>query len=106
MDALSALIGTIPDFHNWNHVKKIKLFTWFLHSQGKEHFSSTDIRLIYEKLHLEKPANITSQLDQLAEKTPKELLKKQTDTPSSAASGRKWMANMVPDQQRFTSASS
>jgi hypothetical protein len=75
MDALNAFIGTIPDFQSWNHVKKIKLFAWFLHSQGKEYFSSTDIRLVYEKLHLDKPANITSLLDQLAEKIPKELLK-------------------------------
>jgi hypothetical protein len=74
MDDLAAIAGTISDFHNWNHVRKIKFFAWFFHSQGKEYFSSTDIRLAYEKLHLDKPANITSLLDQLSEKNPKELL--------------------------------
>lgn len=72
---LGAITANIPDFHNWNHVKKVKLFAWFLHAEGKEYFSSTDIRLAYEKLHLDKPANITSLLDQLSEKNPKELLK-------------------------------
>jgi hypothetical protein len=75
MDDIAAIVGTIPDFHGWNHVRKIKLFAWFLHSQRKEHFSSTDIRLIYEKLHIDKPANITALLDQLFGKNPKELLK-------------------------------
>lgn len=75
MDDIAAIVATIQDFHGWNHVKKIKLFAWFLHSQGKEQFSSTDIRLIYEKLYADKPANITSLLDQLSEKNPKELLK-------------------------------
>jgi hypothetical protein len=75
MDDIAAIVANIPDFHSWNHVKKIKFFAWFLHSQGKEHFSSTDIRLIYEKLHVDKAANITSLLDQLSEKNPKELLK-------------------------------
>lgn len=68
---LAALVSTIPDFHNWNHVQKIKLFAWFLHSQGKEHFSTTDIRLTYEKLHEDKSTNITQLLDQLANKTPR-----------------------------------
>lgn len=72
---ITALTDGISDFHGWSHVKKIKLFAWFLHSHGKEYFSTTDIRLLYEKLHIEKPANITSQLDQLAMKSPKELLK-------------------------------
>lgn len=75
MDDLAAIVSTISDFHNWNHVKKIKLFAWFLHSQGKEYISTTDIRLAYEKLHEEKPTNITQLLDQLADKNPKELLK-------------------------------
>src|SRR5579884_1030565 len=75
MDDIAAIVSTVSDFHSWNHVKKIKLFAWFLHSQGKDHFSSTDIRVIYEKLHLDRPANITSMLDQLSEKNPKELLK-------------------------------
>jgi hypothetical protein len=75
MDDLAAIAATIADFHDWNHVKKIKFFAWFLHSQGKEYFSSTDIRLAYDKLHLDKPANITSQLDQLSGKNPKEMLK-------------------------------
>jgi hypothetical protein len=75
MDDIAAIVATIPDFHGWNHVKKIKLFAWFLHSQAKEQFSTTDIRLLYEKLHIDKPANITSLVDQLSEKNPKELLK-------------------------------
>jgi hypothetical protein len=75
MDDIAAIVANIPDFHGWNHVKKIKLFAWFLHSQGKEQFSSTDIRLAYEKLYIDKPANITSLLDQLSEKNPRELLK-------------------------------
>jgi hypothetical protein len=75
MEDLAAIVGTISDFHSWNHVRKIKLFAWFLHSQGKEHFGSADIRLIYDKLHADRPTNITSLLDQLSEKSPKELLK-------------------------------
>jgi hypothetical protein len=75
MEDIAAIVATILDFHDWNHVKKIKLFAWFLHSQGTEQFNSTDIRLIYEKLYIDKPTNIASLLDQLSEKNPKELLK-------------------------------
>ncbi len=73
--SLSDLIGGISDFHDWNHVEKIILFAWFQHTHGKERFNSTEIRLAYEELHLDKPANIANQLEALATKNPKQLLK-------------------------------
>lgn len=73
---LDLLVQGISGFRDWNHVQKIKLFAWFLHTQnGKNRFGTSDIRLAYDKLSLEKPANIAQLLDQLGKKSPKEVLK-------------------------------
>lgn len=72
---LPTLTGGIAEFHSWSHAKKIKLFAWFLHSQGKERVNTSDIRAAYDELHLEKPTNIPSHLDSLAGKSQKDLLK-------------------------------
>jgi hypothetical protein len=73
---LNNLVQGIPDFASWNHVRRIKLFGWFLHSvQNKERFESGDIRRAYDGLCLDKPANLTQLIEQLGQKRPKEVLK-------------------------------
>jgi hypothetical protein len=73
---LKNLVQEIPDFVSWNHVRRIKLFAWFLHSKrDKERFDSGDIRRAYDTLFLDKPANLTQLIEQLGQKIPKEVLK-------------------------------
>lgn len=73
---LDQFVRGISDFPTWNHVRLIKFFGWYLHEkQGKERFTTTQIRLSYEQLSVEKPANITQLLDQLGAKKPKEIMK-------------------------------
>src|SRR4051812_47145103 len=66
----------IPGLGGMSHVDKIRHFAWFLLAHEKrERFSTADIRRCYEGLHCATPANLSSQLQQMAEKRPPDLLK-------------------------------
>ena len=57
MERLDALIRSISDFKTWNHADKIKFFAWYCQAeQGKEEFSSADIRKCYEALDIAQPS--------------------------------------------------
>jgi hypothetical protein len=59
-----------------SHVEKIKHFGWFRMTQEqRRRFTTADIRRCYEQLHCAPPANISSHLQQMADKTPPDLLK-------------------------------
>jgi len=74
---LAELAQDIPNLAAWNHVEKIKLFAWYLHTQGKqEHFRAPDIRKCYEALHLDPPSSISPFLASMEKKKPKEVLKR------------------------------
>lgn len=73
---LRDIVKSIQGFEGWNHVKKIKFFTWFLHTQkSKDRVGATDIKACYDKLHLEPPSNIGPFLSDLTKKSPKQALK-------------------------------
>ena len=73
---LEELARAVPGFDGLQHVDRIKLFAWFLHTYGNnEHFMPADIGHCYEELHLSGPTNIPNQLAQLTAKKPPELLK-------------------------------
>ena len=72
---LAELAQDITTFSSWNHVERIKLFAWFLHTQKKqEYFQAPDIRKCYEELHLEPPSSISPFLAAMEKKKPKEVL--------------------------------
>jgi len=74
---LEDLTRAVPGFDGLQHVDRIKLFAWFLHTHRKmEHFMPADIARCYESVHLSEPKNIPQQLAQLVAKKPPELLKK------------------------------
>ncbi len=67
---LQSLVKGIQDFEQWNHVKKIKFFAWFLHSQkGKQRVSAAEIKGCYDNLHLPPPTNISPFLGDLTKKS-------------------------------------
>lgn len=58
------------------HVDKIKHFAWFVHTQDqRDRFQTADIRRCYELLHYALPANLSSQLQQMADQKTPTLLK-------------------------------
>lgn len=74
---LAELAKDVPNLATWNHVERIKLFAWYLHTQKKqEHFQAPDIRKCYEELHLDPPSSISPFLASMEKKKPKEVLKK------------------------------
>jgi hypothetical protein len=74
---LAELAQDIPNLATWNHVERIKLFAWYLHTQKKQdHFQAPDIRKCYEELHLDPPSSISPFLASMEKKKPKELLKR------------------------------
>jgi hypothetical protein len=73
---LSDLSRIVPRFDGLQHVDRIKLLEWFLHTHKKlEHFRPADIGKCYQDVHLSEPRNIPQQLADLAGKKPPELLK-------------------------------
>jgi hypothetical protein len=73
---LAELVHGIPNFAQWNHVEKIKLFAWRLHvHQGLEHFTGADIRGCYQDLHLDEPSSVSPFLAAMEKKKPKELIR-------------------------------
>lgn len=74
---LAELARDIPNLAAWNHVERIKLFAWYLHTQKKQdYFQAPDIKGCYEKLHLDPPSSISPFLASMERKKPKELLKR------------------------------
>lgn len=72
---LSDCVNSLPEFVGMNQVEKVKFLGWFiLFHRGKDRFSTTDIRLCFEALHLEVP-NITDILTKLEKRNPKVILK-------------------------------
>ena len=66
----------VPTLSGMSHVEKIKHFAWFLLSQERrERFVTSDLRRCYEQLHFAPPTNLSSQLQQIADKKPPEMLK-------------------------------
>lgn len=66
----------VPGLSGMSHVEKIKHFAWFLQTQeGRERVAAGDIRRCYDLLHCALPANIGTQMQQMAEKRPPELLR-------------------------------
>lgn len=71
------VVNTIGGFNTWSHVEKIKFFGWYLHSrEGKDFFTTTEIRECYDRLNLSRPANISQQLTTLSQQKPSVLLKR------------------------------
>lgn len=74
---LTELTQDIPNLAAWNHVEKIKLFAWYLHTQRmQEYFQASDIRECYDELHLDPPSSISPFLAAMEKKKPKEILKR------------------------------
>jgi hypothetical protein len=66
----------VPGMAGMSHTDRIRHFAWYVHTQEKkERFAPADITRCYDQLHIGKPVNIHGQLQQLADKKPKELLK-------------------------------
>lgn len=73
---LEDLTRAVPGFDGLQHVDRIKVFAWFLHTYQKvDYFKPADITRCYEAVHLSGPVNISQQLSQLCGKNPPELLK-------------------------------
>jgi len=74
---LAELVQGISGFGSWNHVDRIKLFAWHLHThKGLEYFAASDVKHCYEDLHLQEPSSIAPFLAAMEKKKPKELIKK------------------------------
>lgn len=59
-----------------SHVDRIKHLGWFLLAEEvRERFVAADIRRCYESLHLAQPAKLGTQLQQMADKKPPDLLR-------------------------------
>src|SRR5688572_19022912 len=66
----------VPNLKGMSHVERIKHLAWYVLTHGqRERFAPADIRQCYENLHYVLPANIGSQLQQMADKKPPDLLK-------------------------------
>lgn len=66
----------IPGLAGMSHVDKIKHLAWYVLTQdGRDRFTTADVRRCYDQLHYAPPGNISTQLQQLADKRQPELLK-------------------------------
>jgi hypothetical protein len=73
---LEHLAASIRGFPNFSHADKIRIFAWYLHSDGmQDRFSAADIRKCYKTLSMEEPSGIHPFLNGMLSRTPKELLK-------------------------------
>jgi hypothetical protein len=73
---LEEFVQLIPNFSGMSHVDRIRHMGWFLLSQEKrDRFAAADVTRCYDQLHLVKPGNVHSQLQQMTDKKPPELLK-------------------------------
>ena len=66
----------VPGLSGMSHVEKIKHFGWFLQTQeNRQRFTAADVRRCYDQLNWAPTANVSSQLQQMADKRPPDLLK-------------------------------
>jgi len=73
---LDALTRAVASFDQLQHVDRIKLFAWHLHThKSMDCFMPADIARCYADVHLDGPKNIAQQLAQLAAKKPPQILK-------------------------------
>lgn len=73
---LDEFTRAVAGFDHLQHVDRIKLFAWHLHThKNMECFMPADIRRCYADVHLDGPKNIPQQLAQLAGKKPPQILK-------------------------------
>jgi len=72
---INELVTLVPNFAGMSHPERIKILAWHVQSNGgQEYFGTSDIRRIYEFLHLEVP-NVADSLAKLATRKPPVLLK-------------------------------
>ncbi|MDQ3710836.1 MAG: hypothetical protein M3388_01245 [Acidobacteriota bacterium] len=72
---LEELINGIPGFAGWKDADKIRFFAWFLHSKkSQERFVSKDVKGCYVELGLNQPSSISSFLNAMEKRKPKEVL--------------------------------
>lgn len=70
------LVKDIPNFSEWSHADKIKLFAWFIHSQlEKDRFAPADIRSCYGVLSMDQPRDINPYLSHMLNRKPREVLR-------------------------------
>jgi hypothetical protein len=73
---LNELTRAVAGFDQLQHVDRIKLFAWHLHTnKSMDCFMPADIGRCYAEVHLDGPKNIPQQLAQLAGKKPPQILK-------------------------------
>jgi len=73
---LQELVEGIKDFGSWKHPEKILFFVWYLHVYGRRgRVQPSDIRSVYDSIHVEKPSSLNPFLDSLERSKPKRLLK-------------------------------
>jgi hypothetical protein len=73
---LAEFAQLVPGLAAMSHVDKLKHLSWYVLSQeGKERFTTGDMRRCYDLLHYSSPANLSGQLQQMADKKPPGLLK-------------------------------
>lgn len=73
---LADLARAVTNFDGLQHVERIKLFAWYLHTHNDmEFFQPSDIARCYAEVHLGGPKNISQQLSQLLRKKPPQILR-------------------------------
>lgn len=66
----------VPGLAGMSHADKIRHLAWYALTQdGRERFATGDIRRFYDQLHYDLPGNLSGQLQALADKKPRDLLK-------------------------------
>lgn len=73
---LEDIVSGIPGFSGWTDANKIRFFAWFIHSKrGRERFTPADIRACYDKLSMDKPADVNPYLAKMVSRKPREALR-------------------------------
>lgn len=66
----------VPGLSAMSNVDKIKHLAWYVLSQdGRDRFTTGDIRRCFDQLHYAPPGNLSGQLQQMADGKPPKLLK-------------------------------
>jgi len=66
---LEELRGVVPNLGSLPHADLIRLLGWWLHAyKGKAHFSTTDIGLCYDELHIARPMSFSGYFKNLEDK--------------------------------------
>jgi len=73
---LEDLCNSIEGFSGWRHADKIKLFSWHLHTFGKQRFiSAARITECFEQLNLAQPSVVGPFLTAMVNRRPPEAIK-------------------------------